>query len=253
MITVAAFLLLVYIFIMDVILYRSLQNTKLVDQQKTTSYSPFRPLSIKLLMTAPTNHYIISVTTEYFDEFTRFSKIFYFITPNMISATHLALGFLSGYMVTSESLRRRRLGVLIFECRLWLDVYDGVVYRSHKGLHGYRSNRNNFGFVVDNICDITSGMALCYGVMFYLWKFHGNKQSDVLPLTKNSENGNALLEDKDKQPTHKYPKKYIFYKVLCFGIMMALAGMTFDKTTEALADVFCTKKDTTLAEVGVTY
>ncbi|XP_060066725.1 ceramide phosphoethanolamine synthase-like [Ylistrum balloti] len=242
-------LLLMYFFIMDIVLYMTLQSTKLVDQEKTSTYSPFHPLSVKLLMTAPTNHYVISLTTEYFDEYTQLSKIFYFITPNMISATHLALGFLSGKFVASESLRRRRIGVLIFELRLWLDVYDGVVYRSHKGFHGYRSNRRNLGFVVDTVCDTTSGIALCFGVLFFLWKFQVQKnQTTSLPFTKSSENGTALSTDVEKPYQQKYPRNHIFYKVLCFGLMLALTGMTFDKTTEAFGRLFNTKMETSLEE-----
>ncbi|XP_033743090.1 ceramide phosphoethanolamine synthase-like isoform X2 [Pecten maximus] len=242
-------LILMYFVIMDIVLYMTLQSTALVDQEKTTSYSPFGPLSVKLLMTAPTNHYIISLTTEYFDEYTQFSRIFYFITPNMISATHLALGFLSGKFVTSESLRRRRIGVLIFELRLWLDVYDGVVYRSHKGLHGYRSDRRNLGFVVDTICDTTSGIALCFGVLFYLWKNQVQKQPTVsLPFTKSPENGTASLGEGEKPYQQKYPRNHIFYKVLCYGLMLALTGMTFDKTTEAFGGIFTTKMETSLEE-----
>ncbi|OWF45800.1 ceramide phosphoethanolamine synthase-like [Mizuhopecten yessoensis] len=243
-------LLLTYFFIMDVVLYMTLQSTNLANQEKTSSYSPFRPLSAKLLMTAPTNHYILSLATEYFDEYTHFSKIFTFITPNMISAMHLALGFLSGKFVASESLRRRRLGVLIFELRLWLDVYDGVVYRSHKGLHGYRSDRMNLGFVVDTICDTTSGIALCFGVLFYLWKVQVQKPTAILPYTKPSVNGAPVSGDGEKTSVYqqKHPRNHIFYKVLCYGLMLALTGMTFDKTTEAFGGIFTTKMETSLEE-----
>jgi len=246
-------LLLMYFFIMDIALYVSLQNTTLIDQAIPSSYSPFRPLSVKLLMTAPTNHYIISLTSEYFEEFTHFAKVFSFITPNMVSFTHLFLGFVSAKFVTSESLRQRRLGVVVFEIRMWLDVYDGIIYRVHRGEVLYQSNRESMGYFVDILCDTTAGMALCFGVLFYLWKTSQTRivtLPDYLPRSKSEENGIAHSAPGEKI-REKNPKSFIFIKVMCFGLCMALVGMTWDKTVEKSANLFETKMDTTIQKVRI--
>lgn len=83
-----------------------------------------------------TSQYIVSPAAEYFDAFTHFSTMFYFITPNMISFFHLALAFVASRFVANESLYYRRIGVLMYEVRTFLDTMDGVVFRSHTHTKG---------------------------------------------------------------------------------------------------------------------
>ncbi|XP_069130042.1 ceramide phosphoethanolamine synthase-like [Argopecten irradians] len=243
----ASVMILMYFFFMDIILYASLQNTNLLDQKRDGPYSPFHPLSIKLIMTDPANHYIINPTTEYFDQITQFSKIFYFITPNVISTFHLFLGLLAAKFVSSESLRHRRIGVVIYEIRSWLDGYDGVVYRSQSGKFLYKSNRHTFGYMVDSVCDTTAGIALCFGCLFYLWKCPPTTKTttipEVLPWTKPIESN--IPSSGEKSNSGKPSKNNMFFKVLCFGLMLALASLTWDRTVESYASVLQKKLDTT--------
>lgn len=259
-------LLIAFFVAMDTHLYFTLQDMpSLLNQAPPIQgfFSPFKPLSIKLLMTDPANHYIIGPSAEYFDEITQFSKVFYFITPNMISFTHVAISFLSAKFVSSENLSTRRYGIILFEFRSWLDDLDGVVYRSHSQTKGkYQSNHKTFGYFVDIYSDLIGGVALMFGVLFYLYKVapngNGGKGTySPLPLTKPSENGNVSPVP-SSSPNRKFnfnilgmfsttperlnglSKKYIFFKVLCFGLLMAIAGGTWDKVVEKYTDVFQT-------------
>ncbi|KAK3099769.1 hypothetical protein FSP39_009353 [Pinctada imbricata] len=208
---------------MDVILYCSLQTSTLVDPKRQGVYSPFHPLSVKLLMSDPVQHYIINPLSEYFDDFTHFSKVFYFITPNMISFFHLFLAVVSAKFVSSDSLRTRRLGVVIYQIRSWLDSLDGVVFRSqHNEKNTYVSHHESWGYLVDAMCDITGGVLVSFGVLFYLFKqptsFFSKYKDDSsasLPLTK-SENGFVSSEKHSSKPS----KKMLFWKCWCWGFQI---------------------------------
>ena len=259
LIMIVLLIILMYYLIMDIILYVSLQNTNLFDQGRDTSYvySPFHPLSVKLLMTDPSSHYFICPVTEYFDHLTQFSKVFYFITPNMISFTHLFLGFVAARMVSSETLRTRRLAVILYEFRTCLDGFDGVVFRSHSGMQIYQSDRASFGYLVDGLCDIVAGIAFSFGCLFYQWKcppvLKGNTgtNNEALPWTKNENaiNGPAVEKHNHNQPA-RASRNHIFFKVLCFGTMLALAACTWDKTVDSYSALLQTKMDNSLAAVS---
>lgn len=249
---------------MDTHLYFVLQETSLVDQDPPTPgfFSPFKPLSMKLLMTDPCNHYIMGPSAEYFDEITNFSKVFYFITPNMISITHVIISLISAKLVSSESLGTRRLAVVLYQFRSWLDDLDGVVFRSHSNTKGtYQSNHNTFGYYVDIYSDIIGGVFLMIGILFYLWKAllpaNGGKSYTPLPMTK-SDNGPSSPVTSNS-PNRKFnfsilnvfsssheramilTKRSIFLKVLSVGLLTAAASGTWDKCVERYTELFQTE------------
>lgn len=265
--------ILAFFVAMDTHLYFTLQQTSLIHQDPRVPghWSPFKPLSVKLIMTDPYNHYIIGPSAEYFDEITSFSKVFYFITPNMISLTHLVTSFISAKIVASESLCTRRLGVILYQFRVWLDDLDGVVYRSHTDQRGnYRSNHNTLGYFVDIYSDIIGCVVFMFGILFYLFKSlpmaNGKQAYTPLPLTKPQEvnsggqvsvnspnrkfNFNILnIFGSTDRPTHGYTKKFIFYKVLCVGMCVFVASGTWDKVVEKYTAVFQTDLQNPVLEV----
>lgn len=247
---------------MDVNLYFSLQDTTLVNAKPPEDghFSPFQPLTVKLLMTDPFNHYILTTSAEYFDEITRFSKVFFFITPNMISFLHLMVSFISAKLVFSDNLSTRRYGIILYQFRSWLDDLDGVVYRSHTETKGkYQSNHNTLGYYVDIYADLIGGTALCFGILFFLWKSLPLNTYAQLPVTKPIENGassplpngspsrkflfngnilNMILPGSEKSNSGGYSKQFILFKVLCFGMLMAVAAKTWDSIIEEYSDCF---------------
>ncbi|XP_041360128.1 ceramide phosphoethanolamine synthase-like isoform X2 [Gigantopelta aegis] len=233
--------ILVYYVMMDIILWRTILDTSLAHQKpsKDGLFSPFSPLSMKLLMSDPTSHYIIAPTTEYFDKITNFSTVFYFITPNMISFTHLFLAFVSGKFVASENLHTRRIGVVLYQFRTWLDGLDGVVFRSRSSKKMYHSIRKTTGYYVDTLSDVAGGFCLMFGVLFYLFKYFDAKYShETLPhWTKNGEatkpmltNGHSLMP--------KPSRKYLFWKCWCFGFMLGASSVIWDSVVDNLKNIF---------------
>ena len=270
-------IMLAYFVAMDTHLYFTLQGINLAKQEPGVPglYSPFKPLSIKLLMTDPVNHYIIGPSAEYFDEWTRFSQVFYFITPNMISFLHVSISFVSAKFVSSDSLSTRRIGVILYQFRSWLDDLDGVVYRSHTKTKGkYQSIHNTLGYYVDIYSDIVGGVALSFGILFFLFKCpptnnNGGKTYLPLPVVKPVENGStspvptnspskkfsfnflSYFTPVERVSTGGYTKRQIFFKVLCFGLLMAIAGGTWDKVVEKYTDIFQTPFDDPALTVSI--
>jgi phosphatidylglycerophosphate synthase len=109
-------------------------------------------------------------TSELFDELTRFSKVFFFITPNMVTITHFVLALVAAKFVSSENLRTRRIAVVIYEFRIWLDSLDGVIYRSHANDPVYKSNKSTLGYYMDTTLDVLGGIAFNFGVLIFLFK-----------------------------------------------------------------------------------
>lgn len=240
-------LLLTYYFIMDIILFMRFRSVNIVEDSKPGSsdemYSPFTHLSIKALMNDHTSQYVISPSAEYFDMATKFSTTFTFITPNVISFTHLFLGLLSGKFVASENLYDRRIGVVIFQVRTWLDAFDGVVYRSQSGTHlQFQSVRATTGYYVDTTCDLLGGVFLCFGIMFHLWKRFDPYKQELPSWNKSQEAGvtKAALAGNGHHPTTRetYSKKYLFWKVFCYGLCLACAGKFWDLTVGDFKDIF---------------
>ena len=144
--------IIIYFAWMDVALYYSLQshpenlllteNYKALQNPNETStpkgappkieaFDPFNPLSLKLLMLDHTNHYVYYPLASFLDlDVLKISEQLTFITPDMISFSHVMVGAVAGKFLSSELLNQRRIGVLLFEVRSFLDSLDGLVARS---------------------------------------------------------------------------------------------------------------------------
>ncbi|CAG5124072.1 unnamed protein product, partial [Candidula unifasciata] len=238
-------LLAAYYLMMDIILFTRFRTVSVLEDSKpgqpNEMFSPFTHLSIKEVMCDPTSQYIISPTAEYFDVITNFSSVFSFISPNMISISHLLVALVAGKFVASENLYDRRIGALLFEIRIWLDAFDGVVFRAQnqKQLQ-FKSIRTSLGYYMDITCDAFGGVFLCFGILFYLFKrFDHCKQE--LPTFLNQDSANkSLLPTNGHSSSAKetYSKKYLFWKVFCFGICLAFAGKFWDLAVENFENVF---------------
>lgn len=188
------FLLIILYVYLDVHLYLRIQNypidrnlskngTLLIQIPSTTSLVPLvnysdvtwvnchiNPLcdvTVKALMLDHTNHYIFAPLATLFDDLVGFSKSD-FITPNMISYFHVFVAILAGRLIALDSLRYRRVGVVLFQFRTFLDDLDGHVARSKRHIRGERSEIGTMGYYVDGICDGLGCIALMIGVFVFL-------------------------------------------------------------------------------------
>lgn len=244
--------LLVYFFIMDILVYNSLQTMTFMEPPNKGGFSPLRPLSAKLLMMDHMAHYVYQPIAESMVSIFEPTGIYLFITPNVISISGLVLGFVSGKFASMQSLHHRRIGVIIFQFRMWLDVLDGVVFRHTSGNPVYKSHRSSLGFFIDIDCDIISGVAFAFGCLFYLWKYPPSLVSgDALPYTQTFQTGRLYQEQSPgKSIGTKATKNYIFLKALTYGVIILLASSTWDSVVQSFVELLQTPADTSLQTVS---
>lgn len=129
--------------------------------------NPLCDVTVKALMLDHTNHYIFAPMATVFDDFTGISR-HDVITPNMISFFHVFVAIVAGRMVASDSISLRRVGVVLFQVRTFLDDLDGHVARVKRHIRGERSEIGTMGYYVDGICDALGCVALMIGVFVFL-------------------------------------------------------------------------------------
>ncbi|XP_059152616.1 ceramide phosphoethanolamine synthase-like [Physella acuta] len=236
-------LLLTYFFIMDVFLFDRFRTADLVKDSRAGSpdeiYTPFTHLSIKGLLNDHPSQFIIAPSTEYFELLTHFSSVFYFISPNMISAAHLICGFLSGKLMSSDHLYDRRIGVVLFEFRTWLDAFDGTVHRAQAGLHlQYHSNHSTSGYIIDSTFDTLGGCFLSFGIFFYLLKRFRSPKSPPPAWPKQENSIEVGVEEPVRTCSDGYSVKYLFWKAFSFGLCLGVAAKGWDQAVEDFSQVF---------------
>lgn len=174
--------------------------------------NPLCDITVKALMLDPTNHYIFAPLATLFDDFVGFSRS-ELITPNMISFFHVFVAILSGRLIASDSLGYRRLGVVLFQFRTFLDDLDGHVARTKRHIRGERSEIGTIGYYVDGICDGLGCIALMIGVFVFLRNNpprRGYTQlQSIIPIdSKSSESGVVY---KVKVTTKKVARKVGYF------------------------------------------
>ncbi|KOX74136.1 putative ATP-dependent RNA helicase DHX35 [Melipona quadrifasciata] len=80
------------------------------------------------------NHFLLSPLAAIMDDLLHISSSWVWVTPNAISCFHVLIAVLAGKCVSSDSLSYRRLGVILFQARTWLDDLDGHVARKRANI-----------------------------------------------------------------------------------------------------------------------
>lgn len=132
--------------------------------------NPMCIVTVKGLMLDYPNFYMLSPLAAIVDRILGISDTWTLVTPNMISGFHVFVAIAAGKFVASDSLSKRRIGVLLFQIRTWLDDLDGHVARQRKHIGGERSDVGSTGYWVDGICDALGCVALMIGLYCYLLK-----------------------------------------------------------------------------------
>lgn len=129
--------------------------------------NPLCHVTVKAILLDHTNHYLFAPLATLFDNIVGFSRST-FITANMISFFHVFVAVLAGRFVASDNLCYRRIGVILFQFRTWLDDLDGHVARQKKHIRGERSEIGTSGYYIDGLCDGLGCIALMCGVFIFL-------------------------------------------------------------------------------------
>ncbi len=113
-------LVAIYLLWMDVALYINLQQLKPLYQRppdadlENKPFSPFQPLTIKLLMHCPPLQYIGLPLAVWFEDTVHVS---HYMTPNTVSFIGLGLGLIAARFFMCESYKLRLFGIVLYKLR----------------------------------------------------------------------------------------------------------------------------------------
>ncbi|XP_056630607.1 ceramide phosphoethanolamine synthase [Diorhabda sublineata] len=225
-------IILLFYFYMDFNLYLRLQNYPLdndnssaITYEKVTWLScrinPLCEVTVKGVLLDHTNYYVFGPLVQIIDNILRISDIKW-ITPNSISFFHIFVAILSAKCVTSHSLTYRRIGVLLFEIRTWLDDLDGHVARVRKHIKGERSEIGTAGYYIDGICDAVGCTALIIGVFVFLRNNPPRRGYILLSTTSDSKEPNILH-------SFKVTVKKVAKTVCCFSLQLIISSTAWNR------------------------
>lgn len=231
-------LLMVWYIYMDVNLYMRVQNYPIdrgsIYDNVTFSYSdvawiscdinPLCDVTVKALLLDHTNHYLFSPLAVIVDNLLKIDDVLW-ITPNMISFFHVFVAILSAKCISSDSLAYRRIGVLLFEVRTFLDDMDGHVARARKHIKGERSEVGTAGYYIDGICDGLGCIALMIGAFVFLKSNPPRRGYMQLPTTASpSEKEKDTMVYKAKVTTKK-----VVLKIVCYSIQLIISSAAWNR------------------------
>ncbi|CAF0966066.1 unnamed protein product [Rotaria sordida] len=190
-------LLIIYLQIMDIILYFKIRSRGSLDLNviTITNHTNLNKFHQKTTETSNDNHIFNSLSIKKNDGWTNYT------VSNIISIFHCFLSLISIKFFSSELLFQRRIGILIFEFRNFLDCLDGVVFRARIKNSHYKSYHDNFGFYIDSLSDVFGGICLIIGCLLYFYKqrpfrsiIHQVNQSLSTRLSRSNDNENEEID-----------------------------------------------------------
>ncbi|XP_071863672.1 ceramide phosphoethanolamine synthase-like [Bombus fervidus] len=199
-------LMTLYFLGMDLLLYSRTQNYDIRPISNGTQYvsiipcdfNPLCTVTIKGLMLDHPNHFLLSPLAAIMDDLLHISSSWIWVTPNTISCFHVLIAVLAGKCVSNDSLSYRRLGVILFQARTWLDDLDGHVARKRANINGERSDIGSSGYIIDGICDAFGCVVFIIGLYQFLARNSsrrgGYDKLPQLPVSSVLEPGNVTLK-----------------------------------------------------------
>lgn len=279
--TVLLLIILIYCIYMDTFLFLRIQNYRLDEfetkdnatQDSTTQSGIIRadyedvtwvpcginPLcdpTVKGLMVDPINHYIYGPLCAIVDKGLGISERMLFLTPNMISIFHVVIAVIGGKLLTCKNLALRRLAVVLFQLRMFLDDLDGHVARERKHIKGERSAVGTLGYWVDGICDLLGVISMMLGILWYLKDNpprRGYRGTPVSTLPYHQLKEINSTEDIEKENTAEvgisYKTKVTFQRIVqvlgLFSGQMVLSSIAWNRYIDIYQELLenCTEYD----------
>lgn len=210
--------------------YNSLASTNNIDYSNVVwikcDINPLCDVTVKAVMLDHTNHYLFAPMATIFDHIVGISKS-HWITPNMISFFHVFVAIIAGRLIISDSIGYRRIGVILFQFRTFLDDLDGHVARARRHIRGERSEIGTAGYYIDGICDGLGCIALLTGIFIHLKNNpprRGYTQlQSIIPIADNKSSESGVVY-KVKVTTKKVTRK-----VFCFSGQLLLSSTAWNR------------------------
>lgn len=220
------------------------------------SINPLCHPTVKALMVDHVNHYIYGPLCSILDIGLGISEEWLVISPNMISFFHVFVAFVGAKLLTCSSLAARRLGIVLFQVRMFLDDLDGHVARERKHIKGERSEVGTLGYWVDGICDLIGVIAMVIGILLYLKNNpprRGYKGTPVSTLPYHQLKEINSSEDIEKEHTTEigisYKTKVTFQRLVqvlgLFSGQMVLSSLAWNRYIDIYQELLenCTEYD----------
>lgn len=190
---------------------------------------PLCHVTVKALLLDHTNHYLFAPLATIFDNAIGFSRS-HFITANMISFFHVFVAILAARFVAADNLSYRRIGVVLFQFRTFLDDLDGHVARQKKNIRGERSEIGTAGYYIDGLCDGLGCIALMIGVFIFLRNNpprRGYTQLQAILPTTNDTTKNS--PETGVTYKVKVTTKKVARKIVCFTGQLLLSSSGWNR------------------------
>ncbi|KAJ2943221.1 hypothetical protein O0L34_g18932 [Tuta absoluta] len=210
--------------------------------------------TVKGLMIDHVNHYIYGPLCAIVDIELGISEKWLIITPNMISFFHVFIAMVGAKMLTCKNLAWRRIGILLFQLRMFLDDLDGHIARERKHIKGERSEVGTVGYYVDGICDLIGVVFMMIGIVWYLKNNPprmGYKGTPVSTLPYHQLKEINSTEDIEKDQTSEvgisYKTKVSFQKITqvigLFGGQMILSSLAWNRFIDLYQELLENRAD----------
>ena len=165
----------IYFMWMDVALYINLQQIPPLQPDlkpipmnySDYSFSPFYPITIKLLVQGPTIHYIDEPLAYWTLAYTNIENI---MSANTASIIGMFFALASAKLILSDSLRVRQLGVLLFKIRDYFDSVDGCLARSKLNQVKMEPMPGTLGYVLDGVCDALGNAFVFIAIFLFIYR-----------------------------------------------------------------------------------
>lgn len=200
------------------------------------SINPLCYPTVKAMLIDHTNQYVFAPLVSILDMAVGISENMPYITPNMISYSHVVLALLAGKLVSVDSLPYRRLGVVLFEVRTFMDDLDGHVARARKHIQGERSEVGTTGYFIDGICDFLGCVFLILGIFYYLKNNPPRrgyvKVHTLLPHYNEPQNVKETVDSSGEVGFVYKPKvsmEKMVRKILMFTGQLVLSSMAWNR------------------------
>ncbi|CAH1113360.1 unnamed protein product [Psylliodes chrysocephalus] len=225
---------------MDFNLYIRIHNYPLENDNATSSsyqdvtwvschINPLCEVTVKAVLLDHTNYYLFAPLVQIIDDVMKISRTTW-ITPNSISFFHIFVAILSAKCVSSNNLAYRRVGVVLFEIRTWLDDLDGHVARVRKNIKGEHSEIGSAGYYIDGICDAIGCTAFIIGIFIFLKNNPPRRGYIQLPTTIDCKEPNLAQ-------SLKVTTKKVVRKVCYFSLQLIISSTAWNRYIAVYQDM----------------
>lgn len=213
------------------------------------SVNPLCHPTVKALMVDHINHYIYGPLCAILDKALRISDRMLFLTPNTISCAHVFIAMIGANLLTCPNLSVRRMGIVLFQIRMFLDDLDGHVARERKHIRGERSEVGSLGYWVDGICDLIGVVAMMLGIFVYFKQYpprrgYRGTSASALPYYQLKEMNAAENMEKDHASDvgisykTKVSLKAIIQVIILFSGQMVLSSVAWNRYINVYQEMF---------------